>query len=159
METPSRKTDPTAPRIFIDSSVLLSGLASRKGASYALLVLAELGFVNPIVSEYVLDEVERNLLAKLSAYVPNYRRVRETVAWEIASEPSIEMMRQWASIVPDKDIPVLVAAIESRAQRLVTLDIQHFLKSPEVAAKSGLNICTPADLLRDIRAAIRRSFE
>lgn len=52
----SQLIDTNAPRIFLDSSVIISGSASRKGASHAVLVLCEIGLLRPVVCPYVTDE-------------------------------------------------------------------------------------------------------
>ena len=64
--------DPTAPRIFLDSSVLISGIMSQRGASYALLLLAELGLIRVIVCPYIRKETERNLALKVPEILPLY---------------------------------------------------------------------------------------
>lgn len=159
MATLSTKIDPNAPRVFIDSSVLLAGLGSRKGASYAILVLSDLGFIRPVICPYVFDEVERNVLAKFPAYEDSYRRIQSEIEWEVVTDPSADEVRRFVGIIAAKDAPVLAAAVNAAPKRLVTLDVRDFLKNPEVARSSKILICTPGDLLKDVRAAIARGFE
>lgn len=52
--------EPKTPRLFLDSSVIIAGLASRTGASHAILALAELGLIRLVGCPYILTEVERN---------------------------------------------------------------------------------------------------
>ena len=44
---PHEKTD--APRICLDSDVVIAGLFSTEGASHALLVLAEMGLLSVVL--------------------------------------------------------------------------------------------------------------
>lgn len=65
------KPFPTAPRLFLDASVIIAALASEAGASRAILILAEVGLFRLVVCPYVLQEVERNLRKKLPTAVLN----------------------------------------------------------------------------------------
>jgi predicted nucleic acid-binding protein len=150
--------DPNAPRFFLDSSVILAGVASLVGASHALLVLGEVGFVRLVTLPYVFEEVERNLSKKLSRAVPRYQQIRLSIHWELVPNPPLEQVKRWSSVLPAKDAPVLAAAVSASPSRLVTLDTKHFIDSENVAQESGLVIVTPRLLVQDIRAALSRSF-
>ena len=52
-------------RIFIDSSVIIAGLASKTGGSHEVLALAELKLIIPCISEDVVSEFVRNVQKKL----------------------------------------------------------------------------------------------
>ena len=60
---PHAKIEP--PLVCADADVLIAGLFSTKGASHALLVLAEIGLVRVAVPASAVDEVRRNVAAKL----------------------------------------------------------------------------------------------
>jgi len=47
------------------------------------------------------------------------------------------------------DVPVLLSALQSRPNFLVTSNVRHF--TPRVAHRTGLRIVTPAQLLRRLR--------
>ncbi len=145
---------PETPRVFLDSSVLIAGSASFTGASRAILTLAEVGLLRLVVCPYVLEETERNLVKKLPEALPYYRRLCHSLKWELIEDPAPEEARQWIDVIEAKDAPVLAAAVQARPARLVTLNTKDFTMSPEVAEQTGLVICTPADLLREIRALL-----
>lgn len=44
-------------KVFLDSSVIIAGLASRTGGSHEVLALSELGIIVPCISEDVVSEV------------------------------------------------------------------------------------------------------
>jgi hypothetical protein len=150
--------DPNAPRFFLDSSVILAGSASLVGASHALLVLGEIGFIRLITIPYVFEEVERNLAKKLIKGLPRYQQIREAINWEIIPNPSSSELDVWRSNLAEKDIPILVGAINAKPERLITLDTKHFLNAQAVSQKSGIVIATPRDVVNDIRAAISAKF-
>jgi predicted nucleic acid-binding protein len=142
---------PEPPRIFLDASILVAGSASYTGASRAILTLGELGLLKLVVCPHVLQESERNITRKLPEALPYYRRLLQGLALETVDDASPETVAMWAEVIEAKDAPVLAAAIAASPHRLVTLDPKHFLDPPQVAERSGLAICTPAELLQEIR--------
>ncbi len=145
---------PTAPRLFLDASVIIAGLASESGASHVILTLVEAGLFTAVVCPCVLQEVERNLAKKLPDLLPLYRQMLDRLSLEQVNDPAANEAHRWASVIAPKDAPVLAAAVNAHPQRLVTLDIRDFLIDPNVARKSGLIICTPGELLKEVRALL-----
>jgi predicted nucleic acid-binding protein len=145
---------PTPPRLFLDSSVLIAAMASESGASRVILVLAEVGLVKLVACPYVLQEVERNLSKKLPALLPIYHQLLDHLQFEMVTNPSLAEVQRWAAIIVPKDAPVLAAAVAANPHRLVTLDTRDFLSDPQVADHSGLVICTPGDLIQQVRSLL-----
>ncbi|MEW6424916.1 MAG: PIN domain-containing protein [Bacillota bacterium] len=52
-------------KVFLDSSVIIAGLASKKSGSYEVLTLAELKIIIPCICEDIVREVFRNVQKKL----------------------------------------------------------------------------------------------
>jgi predicted nucleic acid-binding protein len=150
--------DPTAPRIFLDTSVIIAGVGSRVGASHAILALAELGLLVPVACPYVLDEAERNIQRKTPEALPRYRDVQANITWELHPDPSPEQVRPWLDVIVAKDAPVLAAAVIAKPNWLVTLDTRDFVEPMQVAARSGLHIGTPGSLLKVIRRILASGF-
>ena len=150
--------DPTAPRVFLDASVIIAGVGSRVGASHAILALAELGLLRPVVCPYVLDETARNIERKTPEAVFRFRDVQNNIAWELVADPTPQQVQPWLDVIVAKDAPVLAAAVIAHPHWLVTLDTKDFIEPPEVAARSGLHIGTPGDLLKEIRHILARGF-
>lgn len=67
MESPT----PTAPKIFLDSSVFFADAYSARGSAHDLLMAAIQGRINLVLSEYVLEETERNLLTSAPRFHPS----------------------------------------------------------------------------------------
>lgn len=135
------------PRIFLDSSALIAGLASPAGASNVILCLAEAELVTLVLSEQVLVETERSLQNKIPAAVAEYRRLLSVCPLDVVAGPSEAEVLAATEIIHPKDAPILAAAMHCQVDYLVTLDRKHFLDDPEVTRRSGLRIGTPGDLL------------
>lgn len=135
------------PRVFIDTSALIAGLASPTGASSVILSLAEAQLVTLVVSEEVLVEAERNIQEKLPRAILEYRRFLTACPLEHAVAPSLAEVTTASAIIHPQDAPILAAAMSLGVDYLVTLNRKHFLDDPNVAIKSGLRIGTSGDFL------------
>jgi predicted nucleic acid-binding protein len=62
-------------RIFLDSSVLIAACGSTKGASHAVIVMAEIGLFKVLISKQVLEECERNISKKMIVALPIFREI------------------------------------------------------------------------------------
>jgi predicted nucleic acid-binding protein len=138
--------------VFADSSVLIAGAGSKRGASRAVLVMAEIGLFRLIVSQQVLDECERNLRKELPQALPILAEILASIDLEIVSDPPAEGLAVWESIIAPKDAPIFAAAHRAKADRLLTLDRGDF--APDVATASGLVIMTPGEFVQQIRTII-----
>jgi predicted nucleic acid-binding protein len=139
------------PRVFLDTSALLAGLASATGASSKILALGEAGVLALVVSEQVLVEAKRNLQDKLPNAIPEYERFLNACPLERVPDPSATDVAKAKGIIHPKDASIMVAATDAQVDYLVTLNRKHFLDDPEVARKSGLRIGAPDDLLDWLR--------
>ena len=110
-------------RIFLDANVLFSAAKSDGAVRQLLQMLAQAGH-ECWVDGYVLEEARRNLAAKApdAVGVLDKLHARLHVAPVHASQEELEATR-W---LPDKDRPVLAAAIRLRCNALVTGDRTHF---------------------------------
>lgn len=139
-------------KVFADANVLIAGADSRTGASNAVLLMAEIGLFQLVVSRLVLDEVERNLRKKLPLALPNFARQMAQLQLEIVSPPSDEEVQRWVEVIEAKDAPILAAAVSAQVDRLITLNSKDF--TPEVAAKSGMHILSPGEFVEEIRELV-----
>jgi len=143
------------PRVFLDSSALIAGLASPTGASNVILTLAAAEIITLVVSEEVLVEVERNLQEKLPRALPEYRRFLATCPLERGAAPSGAEVAAARQIIHPDDAPILAAAMALGIDYLVTFNRKHFLDDPEVARKSHLRLGTPGDFLAWFRNTLK----
>ena len=121
-----------------------------------ILSLAEAEVITLVVSEEVLVEAERNLEARLSRAVPEYRRFLAACPVERGDAPTAAEVAAATEIIHPKDAPILAAAMALQVDYLVTLDRKHFLDDPEVARRSGLRMGTPGDFLAWLRGRLER---
>jgi len=110
-------------RIFLDANVLFSA-AKSDGAVRQLVSLLLRARHQCCVDSYVIEEARRNLLAKApdAVSVPDTLLTRLYVA---AVQPGRADIESLASL-PQKDRPVLAAAIRLGCEALVTGDRTHF---------------------------------
>lgn len=113
---------------FVDTNVLIAGADSRSGASRAVLLMAEIGLYQLVVSRQVLDEAERNIRKKIPRALPNFAEQLAYLNLEIHADPSWEEAANWTSIIEPKDAPILPRIIGMRGWR-VSLDEARYVVS------------------------------
>ena len=125
-------------RLFLDANVLFSA-AYRSDTG--LLELWKLREVVLCSSRYALEEARINL----SNEVQRTRLVR--LAGKVRLFDAGERELPHGVALPEKDVPILLAAIEANATHLLTGDIRHFgsLFGKRV---EGILVLPPGDYLR-----------
>ena len=104
-------------RLFLDANVLFAAAWRPKGA---LQRLWELEDVELLSSEYAIEEARRNL------ETPAQRgRLTRLVRQVRLVEPEHFTLPREVRL-PEKDLPILLAAIDGRATHLLTGDREHF---------------------------------
>ena len=147
-------------RVFLDSSVILSGLLSERGAPRIILDLLSLGlpFLIGATGRYNLTEIERNLKNKMPALFPLYKTYLPRLNLKIIPLPRPQDLRGFSGQIAKKDIPVLISAMRSRADFLVTGDKQHFGKVKEFG-KYPFHVLTPSEFVDSILPEILKGLE
>lgn len=140
---PPEKTEPLL--VCVDSDVLIAGLLSRTGASHAILVLGELGLLRLVLPEAAVEEVRRNLAAKLPGAAPLFEEFLRGVPVQIRRPTSHDRERA-RELADSKDVPILAAAIGAGARVFVTHNVRHF-RSGE-----GVRVVRPRTLIEEARA-------
>lgn len=134
-------------KVFLDSSVIIAGLASKKGGSYEVLVLAELKVIIPCVCDNVVNEVFRNVQKKLPGSVAHFYTLFKKLPFKIV-DPSGEDMVLAKKFINEKDAPVLAAAMSGKVDWLLSLD-KHFLRA-NLEEKVNFQVCTPGRFLQEL---------
>ncbi len=134
-------------KVFIDTSVLIAGVASVTGASATVLDLCEAESIQMVISRQVLVEADRNFSAKLPGLVTQFRQFMRNLAPLMVEDPPTRAVERAAALIAQKDAAILAAALEAKVDYLITLDKKHFLKH-KVKENIPLEVCTPADFLR-----------
>lgn len=128
-----------ADRIFLDANILFSIAYGSPGLN-RLWELAQRKRCVLFASNYVVEEAKRNLfsseqLRNLDAFLSMVQLVPDV-------DPNIPCPIK----LPEKDRPVLLAAISIKANYLLTGDMIHFGKYFGQTVR-GIKICRPRDYL------------
>lgn len=112
-------------RFFLDANILFSAAWKDNSAAERLLQLGQAGFVTLVTSKLAIEEARRNLHEKRAARLPRLAKLLSAV--NVVPDPDAGSLKHArAHGLPDKDIPILAAAIAARANALVTGDRLHF---------------------------------
>jgi predicted nucleic acid-binding protein len=147
-------------RVFLDSNVILSGLLSEKGVPRILLDLLSLGlpFLVGSTGRYNLIEIERNLKKKMPGLLSLYRTYLPKLNLKVLPLPRPEDVRDFSGQIAEKDIPVLISAIRSGADFLVSGDKQHFGRMKDLD-KYPFRVVTPSELIDSVLPEILKKLE
>jgi len=138
-------------KVFLDANVYFAGSASPTGGSAFILQLILKGRIEVTASRLVLREAECNLRRKrppkdLKAFHQFLKRAK----LQVIPTPPETAWRKYEGVIHPKDVPVLAAAVASKAAYLITLDRRHFMTKTVSGKVPGLVILTPGDFLREL---------
>ena len=137
-------------RLFLDSNVLTGGLVAPWGLDKAVLSLCAARICRLVLAEIVRQEVEDNLLHHAAALpapeaeqmLADYGTLLTLTRPERVPLPDLEAVRQARTLIRHAaDVPVLLSAVRSQPDWLLTHNTAHF--TPAVAQRTGLRIATP----------------
>ena len=146
-------------RVFLDANVYFAGSASPTGASALILHLILKGKLEATASRLVLREAERNLRRKRPPKdLKAFHQFLKHAKLHVIPTPPETAWKPYDGIIHPKDVPILVAAVASKAAYLITLDRRHFLTKVVTEKVPEITILTPGDFLRELvrqAAAVR----
>ncbi|MBI5230853.1 MAG: PIN domain-containing protein [Coriobacteriales bacterium] len=127
-------------RVFLDANVLVSAALTPGSSLHELWGHPN---VRLLASPYVVDEARRNVTQQ--AAVDRLEQLLSSVVL-LPSEPAVFDV-EGATELPQKDLPVMCAAIVCQADYLMTGDQRHF-GSLMGRSLGGVRIVTPRLYLR-----------
>jgi len=142
-------------RLFLDSNVLTGGIVSPWGLDKATLSLCAAKVCKLVLAEVVRDEVEESLLLHAERLpsldacqlIEDYRRLIKLTSPEMVPYPENQLVRANRHLIRhEADVPVLLSAMASKPDWLLTHNTKHFTKA--VAQRTSLRIATPAQFFR-----------
>ena len=130
-------------RFFLDANVIFTAAHNPGGNGRALFKLAAEQRIELVSSRYALEEAARNSAVKFPGCVAGFNILIGGL--QLVAEPGrAEIQLAAARGLPDKDVPILAAAIGARASALVTGDRRDF---GHLYGKTieGIAVLTPAE--------------
>ena len=149
-------------RLFLDSNVLTGGIVASWGLDKATLSLCAANVCRMVLAEAVRDEVEDNLILhaerlgakKAERLIEDYRRLIRLTNPEIIPYPAKDLVLPNRHLIRHAaDVPVLLSAMASKPDWLLTHNTKHFTKA--VARRTALRIATPAEFFRTLSGLLR----
>ena len=130
-------------RVFLDANVLFTAAHNRSGKAALVIELGIRGHWGLATSKYAFEEARRNLEIKFP----------DSLSTLEAFRPALKIVPSGAGTtcpvpLPEKDRPILEAAIRCKATHLLTGDRKHFgrfMNTPKVT--SGVILQTVAEFL------------
>jgi putative PIN family toxin of toxin-antitoxin system len=138
-------------RIVLDTSVVVAALRSRLGAGNAVLRLVASGRLVALATPPLFLEYEEVLLRpeQRLAHGLTPHEVEDFLAEFAALMEPVELHFRWRPQSPDSsDEMVIEAAVNGRADAVVTYNIRHFLLP---CRRFGVPVLTPAELLKKVK--------
>jgi predicted nucleic acid-binding protein len=112
----------------------------------AILEVAKRDRLHLLTSAFCYLEAWRNVELK----VPERRQALKGILEWVRLVPEARPEAWMADLLPEKDVPVLAAAVAVRATHLFTGDLRHF--APLMAREDlPLRVLTPGDFVRRVR--------
>ncbi len=145
-------------RIFFDTSVCIAALLSPEGGAGELLRLVEAGAWLMVVSEKVVVESDRVLGKRFPHLIQESRRLWETLAPEIAADPTPKAVAPFLKRLPPGDAAILCSAQMARVSAFVTWNTRDFMK-PGIETLVSFPIVIPGDCLKLFRKWIAPFLE
>lgn len=149
-------------RVFLDSNVIASGVLSKWGLDKAVLSMCAARLCKLVLAEVVQEEVEDNLLLwaerqpglEGNELLDEYERLLKLVDPEIVARPDLAVVRSNRHLIRHgTDLPVLLSAMASNPDWLLTHNTKHFTQA--VAKRTGLRIATPTEFFRTLSSLLR----
>jgi len=149
------------PRVFWDSSAIISAILSRSADAPArrLLRLGESGLLDHCVSSEVLADVEYVVSKRDPEASADLALILDRAGFRVVPEGRPEIVARYVDLTGYRpDARVLAAASACGAEMLVTFDATHLLGNPLTAPSSvGLWAVQPAEALDRCNARLRES--
>lgn len=129
--------------VFLDSSVILSGLASENGGSGKILHAGNRKKLKLIATKCVIKEVI-NHLDKLNIMPDKLKNLLERNTINVVNSPIAEVIRKFTKFTSDvNDAHILAGAVLFEADILVSLDKKHILTSKVRNALKPTKVYSP----------------
>jgi len=117
------------PRAFFDANVVFSAVLASRGVPRELLLLAARDAIQIVISQQIVEEIERNLFRKYPALLDLFPSLLSEAGIEVVEDAdplTVEEVREYVPYPPDA--AVLAAALEARS--IVSSRVTRSISSP-----------------------------
>ncbi len=136
-----------APKIIIDTNVLLSALYSRHGASFKLISLVGQGYFDIVLSVPLFIEYKSIIKRNRSKIKLSDEKINDILNYLCLVSQHHEIYYLWRPFLRDpKDDMILELAVTARCKYIVTYNIKDF-KGVE---QFGIKVLSAKDFLNRI---------
>lgn len=135
---------------MLDTSIVAAAFRSRNGASRLILDWVADGVLVPLLTPALFLEYEDVLKRpeQMRASGLSWAQVDQRLAALASAAEPVSVYYSWRPQLPDPgDELVFEAAVNGRADALVTYDLRHFATA---AARFGLRTARPAEVLEEM---------
>ncbi|MBI5356094.1 putative toxin-antitoxin system toxin component, PIN family [Candidatus Collierbacteria bacterium] len=137
--------------VFLDTSVILSGLISSTGGSGKLLTAGAKKKIKLIATEKIVREAASNL-SKVNIQTQAFENLLSSRTIQVINTPSEEKIMKFIPMINDPgDAHVLAGVVHSRATILISLDKKHILVSKVKRTLRPIKIFSPKQFWKWLR--------
>ena len=133
-------------RVFLDANVLFTAAHNPSGKAALVIALGVKGRWEVLSSSYAVEEAHRNIASKFPDFQSRLQDLIDSISI-VASGSGTDCPVK----LPEKDRPIMEAAIRTQATHLLTGDLKDFgtfMNKPRQTA--GIVIQTVADFLSSL---------
>ena len=132
-------------KVFIDTNVWFSAFYGSKNAER--LIKAHINKeIKVVISQQVLDELVKNVQAKIPGALPHLEKLFQAIPPEITKNPKVISLLVKKTVNP-KDQSIFQTVLDSRIKFFVTGNLKHF-KTEKIRRQTGVKIFNPAQAVQ-----------
>lgn len=133
-------------KVFLDSNVLIAGLASTRGASATVLRLIESKVVEAYISNQIVMESERNIKKKLPEFLPFFYYTLSYLPLTVLLDSKNINKRLSKHFPKESDQLIFETVQKLKSEYFLTLNRKHFHQDM-IKKIANFKIKTPAQFL------------
>lgn len=137
-------------RLFLDANIFFTATYSSQGASRALFDLAQQKKILLTTNTYALAEAKKNIEYKIgNQSLPLFFHLISLLIRVSTTEIKINDRKKYKTFIEEKDIPILLGALQTKTDYLITLD-RGFKNTALMKKIFPLRILLPGEYLQSL---------
>lgn len=136
-------------KVFLDTSVLSSGIWSAAGGSRLILKLGEAGLIELVISSQVLTEIEGVIKRKAPNLLGNLVLLVDRSNIKIISDSPKSYESELSTIINNNGDRIIIStALSVKPDYFITLDKRDFIENRKLQKAVDFPIVTPGDFIK-----------